>query len=106
MDVRAILREHGEPLLAAVLVAMVLAQTWTDGKQSFWEHAGTTVWVLAVLPLIAWRTRFPLPLLASALASATLGFCLQRRSPYRAARDRCRRRAHRRPDLRRHGDRP
>jgi len=77
MDVRAILREHGEPLLAAVLVAMVLAQTWTDGKQSFWEHAGTTVWVLAVLPLIAWRTRFPLPLLASALASATLGFWLR-----------------------------
>jgi signal transduction histidine kinase len=64
MRVREVIRRHGDPLLAAVLIGLAEAQILTASNVSASGRAGLGAVTLALLPLVAWRRRLPLVLLA------------------------------------------
>ena len=75
MDVSALVRRYGDWLLAAALVALTCLEVWLSEAPGWKRGLGSLV-VLALLPLLRYRTRIPLLLLGLLLATVVAQFWL------------------------------
>jgi signal transduction histidine kinase len=76
MPLRRILHRHGDVLLAVGIIGLAEVQAWTAANLDLTEKSMSAVFGLLFLPLLAWRRRWPLVLLAALVAATVSNFWL------------------------------
>jgi signal transduction histidine kinase len=76
MPLRRILHRHGDVLLAVGIIGLAEVQAWTAANLDLTQKSMSAVFGLFFLPLLAWRRRWPLVLLAALVAATVSNFWL------------------------------
>jgi len=76
MHPRELVRRHGDWLLAGAIIGLAEVQAWTAGNLDLTQKSLSTVFALLFLPLLAFRRRWPLLLLAALVAATISNFWL------------------------------
>jgi hypothetical protein len=76
MHPRELVRRHGDWLLAGAIIGLAEAQAWTAGNLDLTQKSLSAVFALLFLPLLAFRRRWPLVLLAALVAATIANFWL------------------------------
>ena len=76
MPLRELIRKHGDWLLAVGIIGLAEIQAWTAGNLDLTQKALAGGFGLVLLPLLAWRRRWPLLLLGTLVAATSANFWL------------------------------
>jgi signal transduction histidine kinase len=76
MQLRRLLRRHGDWMLAVGIIGLAEVQAWTAGNLDLTQKTLSAVFSALFLPLLIWRRRRPLVLLGAMVAATIANFWL------------------------------
>jgi signal transduction histidine kinase len=76
VHLRRLIHRHGDWLLAVAIIGLAEGQAWTAGNLDLTQKTLGGVFGVLFLPLLIWRRRWPLALLAALVAATVANFWL------------------------------